>query len=132
MSLGAGGAVVVLSDGPQEWQEVLLKARPVMQHAPGQKGTGSGFEAWTTHQAKQAAIVLVARTPHPAAGLADASALIFVTPGGPLLRAPRRNEECREGWRDIVQQTCGTGHGAHRVLRGGVITAVLHALYPPA
>ena len=31
MSLGAGGAVVILSDGPGEWQEVLLKARPVMR-----------------------------------------------------------------------------------------------------
>ena len=29
--LGAGGAVVILSDAPSEWQEVLLKARPVMR-----------------------------------------------------------------------------------------------------
>ena len=27
----AGGAVVTMSDGPAEWQEVLLKARPVMK-----------------------------------------------------------------------------------------------------
>ena len=31
VSLGAGGAVVTMSDGPAEWQEVLLKARPVMK-----------------------------------------------------------------------------------------------------
>ena len=31
VSLGAGGAVVTMSDGPAEGQEVLLKARPVMK-----------------------------------------------------------------------------------------------------
>ena len=33
--LGAGGAVVILSDAPSEWQEVLLKARPVMRAVAG-------------------------------------------------------------------------------------------------